>query len=125
MRRELIWAAILLIGLSLLLPSAAKRNAPRSVDGKKVFEQHCASCHAGGGNRVHPDHPVAGSKQLTAIAVFKTYLSAPPGHMPYYADVVNDQATLKALYDYCKSLKAPAPKEASTDILPSTTNQLD
>jgi mono/diheme cytochrome c family protein len=119
MRREVIWAALLLLGISTLLPSNAKKNASRAVDGKQVFEQHCASCHAGGGNRVHPHRPVAGSKQLATIAVFKGYLSEPPGHMPFYADVVNDEATLKALYDYCRTLKVTPTKEASADVGPS------
>lgn len=112
MRKEVIGAALLLLCVSTLLPSNAKKNARRAVDGKQVFEQHCASCHANGGNRVNDHLPVAGSKQLSTIDVFKEYLSQPPGHMPFYADVVNDQETLKALYDYCKKLKVPSPKEA-------------
>jgi len=115
MRKIVIWAAILLLGASTFPASSAKKNV---LDGKQVFEQHCASCHAGGGNRVEPHRPVAGSKQLVTLAIFKSYLSEPPGHMPYYADVVNDQATLKALYDYCRSLKAPPAKEAAADIPP-------
>lgn len=109
------------LSLTFLLPGMAakkKENPPR--DGAKIFKQHCAKCHFGGGNSVEPKRPVIGSKQLGSLAVFKTYLSAPPGHMPYYAQVVNDRETLDALYKYCKSLKQPIEKET---MLPSHRTQ--
>src|SRR5271154_4701042 len=98
--------------IALILPSTAKPSSkPRS--GEQVFKQYCASCHLGGGNRVKEHHPVAGSKQLSTMAVFKSYLSEPPGHMPYYHMVVKDEKTMQALYDYCKKLPAPPIDSAS------------
>jgi hypothetical protein len=56
-------------------------------------------------NLVNNAKPVAGSKELRSLALFKAYLAHPPGHMPYYEHLVKDQKVLQALYDYCKSLK--------------------
>ena len=103
-----------------LVPSTAKEGAQREISGSQVFQQHCASCHAGGGNRVKATRPVAGSKELASLATFKSYLSAPPGHMPYYQHVVNDKEKLEALYKYCKTLKPGPMKQASKVQLPQT-----
>lgn len=102
-----------LLPLPLALPSLAEKDA-KPVNGAQVFQQHCASCHAGGANRVNSSRPVAGSNQLSSLPTFKSYLSAPPGHMPYYEHVVNDPVTLKALYKYCQTLKKQPVKQALT-----------
>lgn len=75
-----------------------------------MFRQYCSQCHMAGENLVKPGRPVAGSPQLSSLAVFKAYLKAPPGHMRSYGEVVNDREMLKALYDYCKSLNPDASK---------------
>lgn len=103
MQKKFVGLAVLAFGAVLLVPSHAEKTKARQINGKHIFEQHCSSCHAGGGNSVKPHRPIAGSKQLATLATFKGYLSAPPGHMPYYEDIVSDAATLHALYDYCKS----------------------
>lgn len=93
--------------LSVLLspaPALGKKTEP-APNGEAIFKQSCASCHPGGGNVVKPHSPIAGSAQLITIAVFKAYLKSPLGHMPYYKNIVTDKRTLKALYDYCHSLK--------------------
>lgn len=87
----------------------AKEKKP---DGAQVFQQYCAKCHAGGGNVVKPSSPVAESKQLASLVLFKSYLSAPPGHMPYYQNIVKDPKVLSALYNYCKTLKKKPIKQA-------------
>ncbi|MBY0357296.1 MAG: c-type cytochrome [Candidatus Obscuribacterales bacterium] len=105
---------ITVMALCLVLPSIAeevgsnlrKKSISKSTDGKKVFQQHCSRCHFGGGNLVKPLKSVAGSEKLDNLLVFKAYLAAPPGHMPSYENVVNDEAVLRALYDYCKTLDA-------------------
>lgn len=114
MNEKIGWTIIVVacLAAATLLPCNAKKDAKHKVDGEQVFKQHCASCHSGGGNSVNPKRPVAGSKQLNNLITFKDYLSAPPGHMPYYQDVVNDQETLKELYKYCKSLKKGADNQA-------------
>ena len=86
------------------LPCTAKSEAKKAT-GAETFKMYCATCHAGGGNKVDPNHPLAGSTQLDSIVRFKDYLSAPPGHMPYYETLVKDKATLEALFKYCKTLK--------------------
>lgn len=109
MKRGAIWAFVAVASVaSFVAPSIAKKATTKPIErGEQTYKQYCASCHAGGGNTVKSNHPVAGSKELATIAKFKSYLSAPPGHMPYYQNVVKDQATLSALFDYCKTLKRP------------------
>lgn len=89
------------------LPSNAKaaKASAKKITGAESFKMYCASCHAGGGNKVDPNHPLAGSEQLVSIVHFKDYLSSPPGHMPYYESLVKDKAALEALYKYCKTMK--------------------
>lgn len=89
-------------------PAAGARGskpAKPAVLGEALFKSSCAQCHPGGGNTVHEHKPVAGSEKLATLAVFKSYLRSPIGHMPYYEHIVTDKANLKALYDYCKTLK--------------------
>jgi hypothetical protein len=95
---------------SALIGSASPHHRP--VTGEVLFKQYCAECHLGGGNRVHENHPIAGSKTLASIVTFKDYLKSPPGHMPYYQSVVKNQRVLEALYKYCKALPSPPIKSA-------------
>lgn len=88
---------------ALISGPALGKKAHKSVDGAKLFAQYCASCHVGGGNIVKPKRGLAGSKKLENILEFKAYLSSPPGHMPYYHNVVTDKEKLSSLYEYCKS----------------------
>lgn len=115
MTRKVLGRLMILGFLSVtLLPDAgAAKEEPL---GARVFQQHCASCHTGGENRVTPSRPIAGSDKLVSIVILKKYLSAPPGHMPYYENVVKDPKILKALYDYCKSLKKLPVKTATLNM---------
>lgn len=114
MQRSALGPSILLgvsLAIAVVLPCVgAKKNTPKDA-GARTFKQYCAKCHFGGANSVEPKRPIIGSKQLSSITIFKTYLSAPPGHMPYYDQIVKDRETLDALYKYCKSLKKPTEKE--------------
>ena len=108
MKTQVSMIVLVLLGsLVLWQPAGALLADERKVDGEQIFQQHCAQCHAGGGNSVKPNRPLAGSKQLAALATFKAYLGHPPGHMPYYPDVVRDKPTIEALWKYCKRLKKP------------------
>ncbi|CAN5473137.1 hypothetical protein BH10CYA1_BH10CYA1_49870 [soil metagenome] len=107
-----IFALLLALTVGSLLPTAARKHT-KPVNGKSLFQQHCASCHQGGENKVSPNHPVANSKELATLASFKNYLANPPGHMPYYQYIVGDDAALRALYSYCKTLKSSPTKQAS------------
>ena len=103
-----IASTLLLAGASVAGAKGAKHAAPPS--GEAIFKSSCAECHPGGSNKVHAHKPIVGSEKLSSVAVFKSYLQSPVGHMPYYEYIVKDRATLKALYEYCKSLK---PSQAS------------
>ena len=82
-------------------PGACRKQAT----GKYLFAQRCASCHSAGGNLVEPARPLKDSKNLSSLQLFEEYLKKPPGHMPYYEDVLKDPVMLKKLYDYCRTLK--------------------
>lgn len=116
-RNEITSVVVIAMLASAFAPSLAKKEADSKPRGERIFQQHCASCHAGGGNSVNPKAPLAESKQLASLATIKAYLSAPPGHMPYYQDVVDNPETLKALYNYCKTLKRQPLKQASSEQL--------
>lgn len=117
-RREAILAFVAVASLATLVaPSTAKKATEKPKErGEQVYAQYCASCHAGGGNTVKPSRPVAGSKELATIGKFRGYLSAPPGHMPYYQNLVKDQATLNALFNYCKTLKKPVRQASMVEL---------
>jgi len=120
MKKGIVWiSAVVFGGIMLLSPALAEKQDKKKVDGANVFKQHCASCHVGGGNLVDDKHPIAGSKELANLATFKAYLSNPPGHMPYYQDVVHDEPTLKALHKFCQTLKKGPMKEAVQGSLSS------
>lgn len=112
MNKKVVTMAVGLIMLSTWSKPSQAEGAKKEVDGKKIFQEYCSKCHLGGGNQVNPSKPVAGSKELASVISFKTYLSAPPGHMPYYQNLVKDKELLKALYQYCKELKTVPLKQA-------------
>jgi len=115
MTKESIWTLLLCLFVAVLSAPALGKKDEAKVDGKTIFAQHCAKCHANGGNLVSSAHPIIGSKQLASIVTFKEYLSAPPGHMPFYQDVVGSKKKLASLYEYGKSLKETPPKEAKVE----------
>lgn len=88
-----------IFSLMLCCPSNA---AP---DGAKIFQAKCALCHADGGNRTDPAKPVKGSKKLKSAEIFKEFLSKKNSMMPPFKGIADDDAALKALLDYCKSMK--------------------
>lgn len=110
-----------MVGISILflsgfysaLKGMAAEPQVNAQKGEVAFRQLCASCHIAGGNKVQPSKPVTGSAKLASLATFKAYLSAPVGHMPYYSHVIKDQATLQALYNYCRNLEKQPPHRIS------------
>jgi mono/diheme cytochrome c family protein len=105
--------AALLTAAIVSIPASGKKDVKDNVAGAAIFAQNCAKCHVGGGNIVKSSKPVVGSSQLANLATFKSYLSSPPGHMPYYQQIVTDKKKLESLYDFCKALKdVPPPRQA-------------
>ncbi|MBX9690546.1 MAG: cytochrome c [Candidatus Obscuribacterales bacterium] len=102
MRSKLL-LTLLLSGAVLCLsaPALSKKQCSK-VSGAELFAQYCSKCHSGGGNLIKASNPLAGSKQLENKIVFETYLKTPPGHMPYYQELVKDKTKLNSLYQYCK-----------------------
>lgn len=114
-----VWSGGLLVlsvvafSTTICFSSAGAKERAAKISGERVFNQYCASCHQDGGNLTVPSKAVAGSAKLSTLALFKDYLNNPLGHMPYYKNVIDDETTLKALYQYCKALKKTDIKQVS------------
>lgn len=117
MKKSLSFIVVPWLATNFLFFSPYADSKPRKIEGKQIFQQYCASCHLDGGNTVKPGKPVSQSTQLSAFVKFKDYLSAPPGHMPFYQELMHDDAALTALYNYCKTLKKQPGKQASNTHL--------
>lgn len=100
----------------VLITAPALSKGASKPDGAKLFAQYCSKCHVGGGNSVKPKHAIAGSKQLNNILVFKAYLNEPPGHMPYYQNLVKDKEQVQALYDFCKARYGDSTQKQSSKL---------
>ena len=85
-------------------PSKKKSDKADSVlKGEKTFGNHCASCHAGGGNVVKPSRSIKGSATLATFATFRAYLNKPIGDMPHYEHLITNELMLRDLYEYTKT----------------------
>jgi len=115
------WILLAVLTIPAFAPSLANKETDSNARGEQIFQQHCATCHAGGGNSVKAKRPLAGSKQLASLATFKAYLSAPLGHMPYYHHVIDNPKILQALYKYCKTLKNQPLKQAMNNTISGQT----
>lgn len=103
--RPIVFTLLTLTGaLVFQICAVDAKDKKAKIDGEGIYKQYCASCHLDGGNVTVPSKTVAGSSKLSTLAVFKDYLNNPVGHMPYYKNVVSDEAMLKALYKYCQTL---------------------
>lgn len=100
-----LWEFSVIAGLFCGLLPLFSPSVAATPNGADIFKNNCAACHANGGNIVDPKKPVKGSKKLATKAVFKDLLSKPAGAMPAFPKIVEDDPSLSALYDYCKSLK--------------------
>jgi hypothetical protein len=64
--------------------------------GNTLFQNHCAGCHPGGGNRQNPAKPVLESAYLGSLKSFTQYLRNPGPGMPVFStsDLPDTQANL-------------------------------
>lgn len=113
MKTDLTWTLLVLLAIAVnYSPATAKKEKTRKPNGAKIFAQYCSNCHFGGANLLKERHPVANSKELSTLATFKSYLRQPPGHMPHYQEIVDNQQVLEALYKFCKALKGKSIKQS-------------
>lgn len=93
--------------LGAFLVGAASSNLAQADDkqGERLYNNNCASCHAGGKNSIDAKKPVIGSKKLASKAVFKSFLEVKNGLMPPFKAIAAKDDALMALYDYAKTLK--------------------
>jgi cytochrome c6 len=71
-------------------------------DGQTLFQNHCAGCHAQGGNSLNPAKPVKGSAYLSSVAAFTGFVRQPSGAMPAFDEGALSTAEVKQMYDYVK-----------------------
>jgi mono/diheme cytochrome c family protein len=105
MRRDWIGHLCQASAISALYCALLPFSVSATPSGGDIFKNNCAACHASGGNIVDPKKPLKGSKKLANKEMFKDLLSKPAGAMPAFPKIVEDDPSLSALYDYCKSLK--------------------
>ena len=109
MRKKML-LALALVSLGSSTISSADAVPDR---GRKLYMSHCSKCHTNGQNLVKPSKPVVGSSVLATFATFRAYLDKPVGTMPHYPHLITDEAALKDLYSYVKSMEAA--KDGSKD----------
>lgn len=102
MRKKML-LALALVSLGSSTISSADAVPDR---GRKLYMSHCSKCHTNGQNLVKPSKPVVGSSVLATFATFRAYLDKPVGTMPHYPHLITDEAALKDLYSYVKSMEA-------------------
>ncbi len=84
---------------------AGGAGAAAAVDGKALYEKHCASCHQANGQGMPPTFPaLAGNDRLADTEyVIKTVLHGKPGTaMPPFADKLSDEEAA-ALISYIRT----------------------
>ena len=70
MKKTLIGAVAVLSLTVVASPGFCAAKAAQKIDGKKLFEQHCAACHPNGGNIINKDKTL--SKKEMAVHGVKT-----------------------------------------------------
>lgn len=98
-KRAILTLAMVSLAASSLLSAEAAPDR-----GRQLFMSHCSKCHTNGQNAVKPSKPVVGSSVLATFATFRSYLDKPIGTMPHYSYLITDEAALRDLYTYVKSL---------------------
>ncbi len=113
MKQEVLWFVVLFVILATISAPVLGKNKAKKLDGAGIYAQHCAKCHGSGGNLLKSSKPISGSQQLASLATFKAYLTSPPGHMPFYQDLVGNKKMLETLYQYCKHFQDKPQQQAS------------
>jgi len=75
-----------------------------TIDGKAEFEEHCAECHANGGNIVNPAKTLRKKDRLangvvTADDIIAKMRHPGPGMTPFDKAIISDRAA-RAIADY-------------------------
>lgn len=75
-------------------------TAPAIPKGQELFANHCAGCHAGGGNIADPGKPLKGSSKLASLNDFSVFLRNPGQAMPPFAPELISDEEVAELYQY-------------------------
>jgi cytochrome c6 len=80
--------------------AAFTQDSATGSSGNVVFNQHCAACHANGGNVVNPNKPLKGAQTLNTFEAFLPWIRHPDQPMPSFPPSTISDQQAKALYDY-------------------------
>ncbi len=82
------------------------------ADGEKLYAEHCAGCHPGGGNKITPALPIIGSPQMQNLDAFTKYNRNPlkpdgtKGVMPAFPKEKISDEDMKNIYEYILNVLA-------------------
>jgi mono/diheme cytochrome c family protein len=94
----------------MMAPEKSQEAGSQSA-GAKIFDDHCVSCHPGGGNIVIPALPLSDSRVLTNLKTFVAFLRNPrlpdgsPGSMPSFGRSKVSERQAKQLYQYLTTVE--------------------
>ncbi|HJV66408.1 MAG TPA: c-type cytochrome [Geomonas sp.] len=98
--RKFVLVAASLVSMSMFA-SAAFCDVPKGgkIDGKKEFEEHCASCHPKGGNIVNPKKTLSKKDRMAngvknAKDIVAKMRKPGPGMTPFDAKAVPDSEAM-------------------------------
>lgn len=104
MKKGLIALVAILAVCTVATAGLADTKKGGKIDGKKEFQEHCAECHADGGNMVNPaktlsrkDREANGIK--TAKDIVRTMRKPGPGMTTFDKKTISDKEA-KAIADY-------------------------
>jgi cytochrome c6 len=103
--KKRIVAAVAMLTLGLFATAGfADTKKGGKIDGKKEFEEHCAMCHANGGNTVTPAKTLnkkdrEANKVKSAKDIIKLMRKPGPGMTPFDSKAVSDKEA-RAIAEY-------------------------
>lgn len=104
MKKGLISMIALLSVFLFATTGSADTKKGGKIDGKKEFQEHCAECHANGGNMIKPDKTLSKKDReangvKTAKDIIGLMRNPGPGMTKYDKKTVSDKEA-KAIADY-------------------------
>ena len=104
MKKRLVASVALLAFCLIATAGFADTKKGGKIDGKKEFLEHCAECHADGGNMIKPDKTLSkkdreASGVKTAKDIIEKMRNPGPGMTKFDKKTISDKEA-KAIADY-------------------------
>lgn len=87
-------------GARLVYGEQIRGSSKKYQSGEKIFAANCCICHAHGGNKISPDHPLRNSDDLQSLDAFLSLIRHPGKPMPAFTVSRISDKEAKELYDY-------------------------